>query len=280
MPRAESMVSWGCCSNGKLYNSSVSRIINYAKATRQIILESNYRSQEGHVPTSFSIVECLIAARKFLGGDEEFVKNFSLSKGHAAIGYFSFLTALGLVERKDMIQYARHGSKMGGHPVRSDKVLFTSGSLGHGLPMSVGYAHAKNSIENLNQKVICLVGDGELNEGSNWEAMLLAERFQLGSLYLIVDDNGSSAKATKTGNLIRKLQSFGFVVAKCDGHSVGDLQESLSELSLKSPTQPKALVAKTVKGKGIRQMESDPERWHHTAITKQELDLFLEELRE
>ena len=250
----------------------------FAVRLRKRILEVNCLSQEGHVPTSLSVVECMIAAELFMGSTDAFVSGFVLSKGHASLGLYAFLESRGLLTAQELDDFAAKGSSLGGHPTRSEKVLFASGSLGHGLPLAAGLAHARSLLDHESKEIVCLVGDGELNEGSNWEAMILSSRLRLANLYLLVDDNQSSKNGSEMLDISSKLKAFGFDTSECDGHSVKDISSALNALRSSASTKPKALIARTMKGKGIKTMEESPEKWHHSPINSEELSVFLEEL--
>ena len=153
----------------------------------------------------------------------------------------------------------------------------STGSLGHGLPYGLGLALGK-SIKGENGSVYVLIGDGELNEGSNWESLLVAKHRKVSNLSLIVDFNESSERALSLGNLKEKFESFGWWVVEIDGHSLDDLERFFTQVNSKPSSLPTALLAKTVKGKGIKRIENSPE-WHHKTPSQQELEEFILELQ-
>lgn len=157
----------------------------------------------------------------------------------------------------------------------------SSGSLGHGLSVAVGLALAAKR-RGSDQRCLAIVGDGEINEGSIWEALLFAAHFELSNLLVIVDENGYQAMGAtrdvlRLGHIADKLAAFGFETRDVDGHDEAALDRVVGEL-IESPTPgPKALVAKTVKGKGVSFMEAD-NRWHYTRLTPETYAAALAEL--
>jgi transketolase len=166
-------------------------------------------------------------------------------------------------------------SGLGGHPdmCKISGVSASTGSLGHGLPFAIGKVLAKR-INGKKSKIFCLIGDGELNEGTIWESLLLASHHKLSELTLIVDSNKTSERALALGNIESKLESFDFLVKRIDGHSHNSILEGLTNFS---DTKPIALIAQTIKGFGIKEMENNP-AWHHAVPSEDELDRFLIEL--
>jgi transketolase len=146
----------------------------------------------------------------------------------------------------------------------------TSGSLGHGLSVGVGLALAAKR-QQTGQRCVALVGDGEMNEGAIWEAMLFAVHFEVSNLLVIVDENGYQAmgptrEVMRLGRLAGKLAAFGLETAEVDGHDQTALDVAIRELWYRPAAAPRALVARTVKGKGVSFMEGD-NRWHYTRLT-------------
>ncbi|HTB34274.1 MAG TPA: thiamine pyrophosphate-dependent enzyme, partial [bacterium] len=152
----------------------------------------------------------------------------------------------------------------------------TTGSLGHGLAVAAGMAFALKRQGRAAAKVVCVVGDGEMNEGPNWEALLFAAHHRLDNLTLVVDANefqamGTTAEILNLEPLPQKLASFGFQSVDCDGHD----QEALhAALSAPGHGAPKAIVARTIKGKGVAFMERD-NRWHYTRMEAADYELAL-----
>ena len=173
------------------------------------IVIAAYRAGEGHIASAFSILDILyVLHTQILGPDDRFI----LSKGHASLAYYA---ALGLA----FDDFCGYDSLFGGHPDRNKVpgVLASTGSLGHGFPIAVGVALARK-IKGSPGRIYCLVGDGECNEGSIWEASLLAAHHKLDNLCLIVDHNHSNDRAIDLGNLTNKFSAFDFVVTRGSGH--------------------------------------------------------------
>lgn len=245
------------------------------KKIRVDILEMVYKAKEGHIPSSFSIVELLYVIYSKMGKDDAFF----LSKGHASAALFAILAHFRIIDKAELANYSTYNSKLGGHPHRFAKgVMASTGSLGHGFPTSAGYALAKK-IKGEPGKVFCIVGDGETNEGTIWEAAMYAEQLKLSNLVCIVDENMSQTRAMTSVNIAEKFASFGWEVKKIDGHDLVQIDEALfSPTSRANPKKPFCVVAKTIKGKGIRAMETDFFSWHHKAPTPEEMVAFKAEL--
>lgn len=250
-----------------------------APLIRSRILVTASKSGEGHVPSSLSVVEAICASILFLDSKKLSPRNFVLSKGHAALGLFSCLVELGHIPTSDLDGYADEGSSFGGHPdsLKSPHIALSSGSLGHGLAFAAGLAHFYR-LGGTCSPVIVLVGDGELNEGSNWEAMLLAVKLELSNLVVLVDDNRSTSRALDLGDLERKFQAFGIRSSRMDGHEVDELIGRISDNLADKSNQPSAIILNTTKGKGVRQMEEEPDAWHHRPPNKAELEEFLKQV--
>lgn len=216
------------------------------------IVELSHLSKEGHIPSSLSILDILyVFYNKF--SQEKLI----LSKGHAALGLYVILEHFDLLET-DINTFCKFDSILGGHPTNKVKnVVASTGSLGHGLPIGVGMALG-HKIQNIDQKVVVLIGDGECNEGTIWESALLASHHNLNNLYCIVDYNHSGDRALSLGDIQNKFSSFGWQVLDIDGHNQVQIEQSINFISPK----PVLILANTIKGKGISFMENNPE-WHH-----------------
>lgn len=245
-----------------------------------------YFGQSVHIGCSFSLIEIFAALySKTLKFDP---KNpdcpnrdyVVLSKGHGVMAQYACLYELGWIKKQDIKNYFKDGSLL--HGLSESHVPgceVTSGSLGHGLPIAVGIAKGLKLQNKLNQKVYCVVGDGELNEGSMWEAFLFAAHHKLDNLYVIVDANefqamGKTSEILNLEPLTDKFRAFGFETDSCDGHSVDQIHEKLSQFKA---NLPKALVARTLKGKGVSFMERE-NKWHYTRLDQNTLALSLTEL--
>jgi transketolase len=217
------------------------------------IIKLSYESKEGHIPSSLSILDLLYVYYK----NNFPVKNLILSKGHAALGLYVILDHFGLLEEK-LEDFCKFGSRLLGHPCHKvNNVVCSTGSLGHGLPFAVGLA-LSNKCKSINEKIFVILGDGECNEGTIWESILVASNHKLNNLVCIIDYNHSGDRALKLGNLEDKFKSFGCYTIEIDGHDQDSILESL-KLEV---DQPLVILANTIKGRGVKFMENNPE-WHH-----------------
>ena len=247
---------------------------NDLKKIRVDILEMVYKAREGHIPSSFSVLELLYGIYSHIGKDD----SFFLSKGHASAGLFAVLAHFGIIDREELESYSSYNSKLGGHPHRFAKgVMASTGSLGHGFPTAAGYALAKK-IKGEPGRVFCLVGDGETNEGTIWETAMYAEQLKLSNLTCIIDENKSQTRAMTSVNIPDKFKAFGWEVQRIDGHDLAQIEKALFSPARTNPELPYCVVASTVKGKGIKAMEADFFSWHHKAPTAEELSAFKAEL--
>lgn len=196
---------------------------------------------------------------------------FILSKGHGVLALYTALAEVGLVSEEEFKTFKENDSNLISHPVMNLDLGIESsnGSLGQGLSMAVGLAWAARR-KAKTHSIYVVMGDGECNEGSVWEAAMSATQFQLGNLVAVVDNNnfqsdGASEEIISASDLSSKWRSFGWNVVDVDGHSVEQLLESLGPLRV--DTMPTCVVAHTTKGKGIDFMENNNE-WHHNRLTQ------------
>ncbi len=251
---------------------------------RRDIVAMIAESGEGHIPSSFSIVDIIeylysnilrFDPEKPDWPDRDF---FVLSKGHGAAGFYSVLHKHGFLSDRDISLYGQPGGILGGHP---DVTIVpgaeaSTGSLGHGFPMAVGLALGLR-IRGMSNRVFCLMGDGECHEGTIWEAANVANNMQLGNLCAIVDWNGSAAQLMPRDDLPSKWRAFGFQTVEADGHSNESLATAFEQFSPQPTATPFALVATTTKGKGVSFVEGHG-KWHHKIPNNVEMGLIMEEL--
>ena len=237
------------------------------------IAELSVIGKEGHVPSALSILDIVwviynkiinINLLKRRSRKRDF---FILSKGHGCLAQYVVLEKKGIIFKKDLNTFCKYKSNFGGHPDSNkiEGIECSTGSLGHGFPFAAGVAYG-NKLLNIKSKVITLVGDGECNEGSIWETAMIASHHKLNNLICIVDKNKSSDRALKIDDLKSKFKSFGWLAVNIDGHSQKEIFKALNIKSRK----PLAIIANTIKGKGINFMENNPE-WHHKNLNQ---DLF------
>lgn len=207
---------------------------------------------------------------------------FVMSKGHCSGAFYSTLALRGFFPLEQLKTFMDPLSMLNGHPDRNKLagVEANTGPLGHGFPIAVGMALAAR-MKNESWRVFVLVGDGELQEGSNWEAAMCAQQYNLDNLIVIVDRNGIQ-QGDFTENTIRmeplaaRWEAFGFAVKELDGHDHPALLEAFSSVPLEKG-RPTCILARTIKGKGVSFAENKP-AWHHGVATKEQLEIARREL--
>lgn len=206
---------------------------------------------------------------------------FILSKGHCCAGVYAALNLRGFISSDEILTYAKDGSRLMSHiSHKVPGVEFSTGSLGHGLPFGVGKALAAK-MQAKSWRTFVLMSDGELDEGSNWEAFMFASHHRLDNLVAIVDYNKlqsltSIEKTLRLEPLAEKLKAFGWCVREIDGHNHQEIHSHLSEIPW-TVGMPSVLIAHTTKGKGVSFMERKVE-WHYRSPSDAQLALALEEL--
>lgn len=250
-----------------------------ATAIRQSILDMAFSGSTVHIGCAFSIVELLaVLYRQHLRSDPVYPAwpgrdYLVLSKGHGVMAQYACLRELGVLTDVDLKDYFKDGTRLKGlADAHVPGIEATTGSLGHGLSVAVGLALAAK-LNQTDQACYALVGDGELNEGSMWEALLFAAHFKLDNLLVIVDNNGFQATGTTDevmalGNVERKFQAFGFDTLSIDGHDEQAIDSAYASLKVVANGRPKAIVANTVKGKGVSFMENN-NHWHYSRLNAQ-----------
>lgn len=248
-----------------------------APQIRKAILDMAYAGSTVHIGCAFSIVELLaVLYRKHLRFDTANPKApdrdyLVLSKGHGVMAQYACLRELGWLNDDDLDQYFQNGTRLKGlADAHVPGIEATTGSLGHGLSVAVGLALGAK-LDHSAQTCYALVGDGELNEGAIWEATMFAAHFKLDNLIVIVDENGFQAMgSTKDvmclGSIEAKFLAFGFDAITINGHDEQAVDQAYADLKSRRNGKPKAIVAKTVKGKGVSFMEND-NIWHYTRLT-------------
>lgn len=200
------------------------------KNLRKRIVDIIFHAKAGHLNSSFSCLEMIYCALKILNKNNK-CENFVLSKGHAAVAYYVVLNHFGLISDFELDNFCKDDSHLYGHPVRNleHKILFTTGSLGNGLAAACGLAHSKKIKKN-NDRVICLVGDGECNEGIFWESLLLINKFNLNNLIIMIDDNSTSNSGASLPDLSKIINAFDNIdYLMVDGHDTEYLDKLLHQ---------------------------------------------------
>mgnify|MGYP000967704546 CR=1 FL=1 len=261
----------------------------FAKNLRKNILDMalSAGASSSHFGGALSIVE--IVSTLFCSQikiDNEIIKSkirdrFILSKGHACLAYYAALNEIGLIDKDELKTFEKNDSNLLGHPVMNKNIGidFSTGSLGMGLSIGIGVALA-NKKKGTDHKTFVILGDGECNEGSVWEAAMAAPNFGLNNLYAIIDNNkfqqtGSNKEIMNSESLKEKWKSFGWETSEIDGHNIDDLYNYFE--TSKKMNKPKALIADTIKGKGFSFSENNND-WHHSVLTKNLYEKALEEI--
>jgi len=258
------------------------------RVLRRHILSMAHRGRSAHVGCALSLVEICAA---LFGGVMRYDRFdplaperdlLVLSKGHGVMALYACFRELGWVGDEDLRNYLVNGTRLRGvSEANVPGCEVSSGSLGHGLPVAVGMAFGLLRRQS-QRRVWCIVGDGEMNEGTMWEAMLFAAHHRLANLTVIVDANGFQAmghteEVLRLEPLVSKFTAFGFDTVECDGHDMPALAAALEYGEDEQP-RPRALIARTVKGCGVSFMAAD-NRWHYARLSDTTLAAALEEIR-
>lgn len=258
--------------------------IELAKLIRSSSLKMTSKGKSSHIGSILSCADILaVLYAKVINlqkHDEKLEKDhFILSKGHAAAGLYACLAHCNLINKDLLDTHYQNGSILSGHVSHkfTKYIEVSTGALGHGLPISCGIALRSKIRENSSQ-TYCLMSDGEIDEGSNWEAFLFANHHQLHNLTMIIDRNKlqsitSTEKTLQLEPLKEKLLSFGLNVISCDGHDHDELYKSISCKS----SSAKVIIANTVKGKGVSFMENSV-LWHYRSPSEEDISKALEDL--
>lgn len=251
----------------------------FANNVRRRILRMTSGAKAAHTGSSLSMVDILTVIYTASLGISR--NDVFISKGHAAAGVYAVLAEVGLLDESKIIGYCSDGGTLGGHVTQHGVpgVNLSTGSLGHALPFALGVAHAKTLSGEAGQVAVVL-SDGECDEGSNWEAALLAGHLEQRNLMVVIDRNRLQS-FTDTEDTVRlepladKWKAFGWEVSVVDGHD----HEGLARAMTMHETigKPRLLIAETVKGKGVSFMEGD-NIWHYRPPSAQDLERALKEL--
>lgn len=273
---------------GEKTRLSVEDIEKKAKNIRKKLIRMNSHAGAGHTGADLSEADILaVLYFGILNVSKADLNNanrdrFILSKGHGVGGYYCTLAEAGFIPEEELRTYLKAESRLPGHPVRQKTpgIEMNTGALGHGLPVGVGLALSAK-IQRKNYMTYVLTGDGELEEGSNWEAAMCAAHYRLDNLVVIVDRN-TLQLADKTERIIglepldKKWEAFGFKVYSVDGHNIGELLDLFESIDT-GIGMPHVVIARTIKGKGVSFIEGKAE-WHHRIPVGNEFDKAIEEL--
>jgi transketolase len=257
--------------------------VNYRKSILKYIKMAN----AGHTGGSLSCTDILnvlyndilnVSPGNFTDKNRD---RYIQSKGHSVESLYVVLADQGFFPEKDLETICKFQSIYVGHPTRKvNGIEFNTGALGHGLPISAGIALAGKK-DDLTYKVFTLLGDGELAEGSNWEAAMMAAHYKLDNLVAILDHNtlqitGRNREVCSPYPIDEKFRAFGWSVLSIDGHDIGQLRKVPGNLPAELG-KPTLIIANTIKGKGVSFME-DQKKWHHGVPSEEQYKLAIEEL--
>ena len=260
----------------------------FAQRIRLETLRMIARAESSHIGSCFSIADILTVLYSSIlkvSPKQPRLANrdrFILSKGHACAILYATLAEKGFFPKQWLKKYYLPAGRLAGHVVHSAPgIELSTGSLGHGLPVAVGMALGAKR-DKKKWRVFCLLSDGELDEGSNWEALLFAPHHNLDNLTVIIDYNKiqSLDETNKTLNLeplVGKLKSFNWAVEEIDGHNFAEIENTFKKIPFKK-TRPSCIIAHTIKGKGVSFMENTV-LWHYKNPIREELKKALEELQ-
>lgn len=269
--------------------ADIAKLEEKAKWLRRQVLEMCASAGTGHVSSAFSCVEIMVAL--YYGSvlrfdpsspDWDGRDRFIISKGHVGIAAYPILAELGFFPTSELGRFAQKDGILGVHIGRNiPGIELTAGSLGHGLGIATGLALSAK-MDNKLFMTVALLGDGELYEGSVWEAAMLASQHRLNNLVAIVDRNmlctlDFTENFLRLNPLDKKWQAFGWDVVTIDGHSFEDILASLKDFRSRRASAPLVIIANTVKGKGLSFMENVP-LWHSVAPTGKWLEAARREL--
>lgn len=265
----------------------VDELKKVSKAVRKDIIQMIGEAKSGHPGGSLSLVEILVTLYYCVMNVRPKDPNWMdrdrlvLSKGHGAPALYSVLAHKGFYEQRKLLTLRKFGSFLQGHPDKNKTpgIDVSTGSLGQGLSVATGLALGAK-VNKKNYRIFAILGDGEMQEGQIWEALMAAIHYELDNLTIILDYNklqidGSNREVMSLGNIGNRIQSFGFDLCEVDGHSFEELVSAL-----KKPARckkPRFIVANTVKGKGVSFMENEV-GWHGKAPNKEEMKKALYEI--
>ena len=272
-----------------LSQNEIKDIEAFCKENRKNILTMVYNAKSGHIGGSLSSVEimtvlfhkCMKLAPKWLEDENFKIRDrFVLSKGHVSPIYYSVLAQMGYFPKAELTTFRKLGSRLQGHPsLHCPGIDAATGSLGQGLSIACGMAIGLR-LDNNPAKVFVLMGDGELQEGNVWEAFMDAPNRKLNNIIAIIDRNGlqidgKTEEIKPLDNLAAKIRSFNWNVIEIDGHDINAVYEAIE--TAKKANTPVAIIANTIKGKGVSFMENNAD-WHGKAPNSEDYERAMKEL--
>lgn len=258
------------------------------KELKKKIFITAYRAGAAHLASSFSVIDLLyvLYCKEIIRFDienpwDEKRDRLILSKGHACLALYVVLNEIGMISDEELKSFCQPGSHLGGEPKLGSApgIEASTGSLGHGLSFGVGMALA-SKMNKYGNRIYVILGDGECQEGSVWEAAMSAVNFKLGNLIVIVDDNRLQAMDSVDAIMgikswKEKWTAFGFDVSEVDGHNLNEIEQMLRNIA--DNEKPKLIISHTIKGHGVSFMEEVP-IWHFRMPNEKELEIVKKEL--
>ncbi len=249
-----------------------------ARRCRRDVLLMTHRARAAHVGSALSVLDILSAIYAFKAALPNDNNEVILSKGHSGAALYAILAETGAFPIEELDTYCLNGSRLWGHAtVGVPGIRLSTGSLGHGLPFGVGRALADQRMGQ-NERVIVVMSDGEMQEGTTWESALIAAQYRLENLTVVIDRNGLQSLASTEATIAldpldAKWRAFGWNVLTVDGHEHGEILAVLT-----TPQEgPTCVIATTTKGKGVSFMEREVS-WHYTPPSTEQVDAALREL--
>ena len=270
------------------FDMEVAELEEMALRCRINIIRMVHKAQSGHPGGSLSAIDVIVGLYgtvlniKPSNPNWEDRDRFIMSKGHASPAVYSILNEFGIISEQDFMSFRKLGSVCQGHVDMkwTDGVDFSAGSLGMGLSFGLGCSFAAK-LDNSNRRIWVMIGDGETQEGQLWEAIMAADFHSSNNLKLIVDRNGIQNddfvnKQMEVGDLKSKIESFGWDVMEIDGHNMTEICDAINWAN-NGNKKPMAIIANTIKGKGVSYMENNP-AFHGKAPNDEEYQIAMEEL--
>lgn len=268
--------------------NDINKIENAAAQIRKNIIKMTYNTgrKGAHIGGALSLAE--IMAVLYLGVMKYDKDNMSdplrdrliLSKGHGAMALYAAMEQAGIITEEKLFTYMERDSRLTVHPSLNPEIGidFATGSLGMGLSQGVGTGLALRLKKNDTSRIFVIMGDGECDEGSVWEAAMAAANYKLGNLFCMIDKNGlqcdgDTGSIMDKGDMAAKWRAFGWNVREADGHNVGELLKAFEN---RGTDMPVAVICNTVKGKGVSFMEGNKE-WHRTALNEKQYEAAMAE---
>jgi len=261
--------------------SNIGRLEKESAKLRLRILSAAYSAKGGHIGGAYSVLDLLIYVYeyilKFDANNPQMPERdrLILSKGHSCLALYACLENYGFIENNELMTFLKTDSRLPGHSehFHTPGIEITTGSLGHGIGVAAGIALAGKK-NNYDFRTICILGDGECNEGSVWESLMFIRQHDLNKLITVIDYNKQESldfteKILSIEPLADKIRAFGLNSIEIDGHSFNDIDKAFRE-AIESK-KPSVIIAHTVKGKGVDFMEGVT-KWHYRSPTSDEFE--------